>query len=286
MRTPKIITSKKCWNYGTEGHPESPSRVRESYKYLESRGCCFVEAVECGKPDILKVHAERLVKEIESGNIFDNDTPAYPGIYNHALLSAGAAVKAMEICINSGGKDRAFSLMRPPGHHAGRETAGGFCYFNNIAAAVKKSFSAGVSKAAILDIDCHHGNGTQDIFMGDKKVIFASLHQVPLYPGTGLSSEKNCFNFPLPPHTSEKKYLETLENAISEIMKFKPEALCVSAGFDTYKKDPITQMSLEKETYKKIAKMISSTNLPRYAALEGGYSEDLPECIYNFLNGF
>jgi acetoin utilization deacetylase AcuC-like enzyme len=175
--------------------------------------------------------------------------------------------------------------MRPPGHHATKNNPGGFCYFNNIAIAVKKLLLKG-QRVAILDIDCHHGNGTQDIFLGNDNTLFVSLHQVPLYPGTGLSPEKNCLNFPLAQGTDEKVYLSTFETAIKEVNKFKPDAIAVSAGFDTYRNDPLTGLNLEKSTYKKIAKIISSLNLPRFAVLEGGYSDDLPECIYNFLTGF
>ncbi|MEW6040415.1 MAG: histone deacetylase [Elusimicrobiota bacterium] len=283
----KIITSQKCWRYGTEGHPESPSRVRDTYKYLESLGFGFTEPVECKKQDILRAHTERLYSEVESGDFYDGDTPAYPGILSHCLLSAGAAIMAAEVAVKSPGKETAFSLMRPPGHHAGRDSLGGFCYFNNIAIAVKYLLAHSLTRSiAILDIDCHHGNGTQDIFLSDKKVIFVSLHQSPLYPGTGLKSENNCLNFPLPPGTDEKKYLETLETALGKIIEFKPNVLGVSAGFDTYEKDPITRMGLKKETYKKITKMISQTATPRFAVLEGGYSEDLSECIHNFLSEF
>ncbi|MFN3966935.1 MAG: histone deacetylase, partial [Endomicrobiia bacterium] len=171
--------------------------------------------------------------------------------------------------------------------HATKNQLGGFCYFNNIAIAVKYLLAnSSVDSVAILDIDCHHGNGTQDIFLGEDKILFVSLHQVPLYPGTGLTSEKNCLNFPLPPGTEEKIYLNTLEKALKEIENFKPNLIAVSAGFDTYKKDPITNMNLEKISYKKIAELISGLKIPRFAVLEGGYSSDLPECIYNFILGF
>jgi acetoin utilization deacetylase AcuC-like enzyme len=305
----KVVTSKKCWSYGQEGHPESPARVRETYKLLESLGFSFIEPAECGKKDILRAHTKRLLDEVESGDFYESDTPAYTGIYGYAALSAGAAIAAMEICLppecfrgtaqrcwtapsetakslNGPRREPAFSLMRPPGHHAGRDSLGGFCYFNNIAVAIKKALASGVLKAAILDIDCHHGNGTQDIFLGDRKVIYCSLHQSPLYPGTGLVSEKNCLNFPLPPHTGEEVYFKTLASAISAIKEFGPELLGVSAGFDTYEGDPIAQLSLKKETYGKIGKMIAGMGLPVFAVLEGGYSDDLPECIYNFLSAF
>ncbi|MDI6641375.1 MAG: histone deacetylase family protein [Elusimicrobiota bacterium] len=291
----KIVTTKKCWEYEDPGHPESPERVKRTYEYLRklSRQVSgsseiqleFVDVASAAtEEDILRVHSPRLLNEVREEKFYEPDTPAIKGIFQFAMLSAGAAIESAEIATKG---DVAFSLMRPPGHHAMYDQLGGFCYFNNIAIAVKYLIAKSSNHLiAILDIDCHHGNGTQDIFRDCDKVLFVSLHQVPLYPGTGLKSEKNCLNFPLPPGTDEKKYLTTLERALKEIDNFKPQTIAISAGFDTYKGDPITQMNLEKITYRKIGEMITSLNLPHFAVLEGGYSPDLPECIYNFLVGF
>ncbi|MFN3301854.1 MAG: histone deacetylase, partial [Patescibacteria group bacterium] len=178
-----------------------------------------------------------------------------------------------------------FSLMRPPGHHAGKDFCGGFCYFNNLAIAVAK-FLKKDKKVAILDIDCHHGNGTEDIFLGKNNVLYISLHESPLYPGTGLESRFNCLNFPLPPRTQEKEYLQTLEIALEKISQFKPNLLAISAGFDTYKKDPLTYFGLEIDSYQKIGEKIAQLNLPTFSVLEGGYSQSLPLCLYNFIKNF
>ncbi len=280
----KIFSSKKCWEYGVTGHPESPERVKKTYEYLTKSGFEIVEPIECKESDILLAHSKSLLEEVRSENFYEPDTPSIKGIYNYALLSAGSSVLCSEEAVK---KEPSFSLMRPPGHHATKTQLGGFCYFNNIAVAVRHLISCSLAcKVAILDIDCHHGNGTQDIFLGEESVLFISLHQVPLYPGTGLISEKNCLNFPLPPGTGEEEYLNTLEKAIKEIQKFNPDIIAVSAGFDTYKKDPLTNMNLEKTSYKKIGELISGLGVPRFAVLEGGYSPDLPECIYNFILGF
>ncbi|MBU2567821.1 MAG: histone deacetylase [Elusimicrobia bacterium] len=279
----KIIYSKKCSEYGQMGHPESPVRVTGTYDYLLKKNWEFVNPAGCRTQDILRAHTRSLLDEVKSGGFNDPDTPDYNGIYEYAVLSAGAACMAGDGCFN----EPHFSLMRPPGHHATRSRLGGFCYFNNIAISVLKLLSEkDIGRAAILDIDCHHGNGTQDIFLGDKRALFVSLHQVPLYPGTGHRSQDNCLNFPLSPGTDEKMYMSVLDTAIGKIREFGPEVLAVSAGFDTYRGDPLTQMNLEKTTYRKIGEHISELNLPRYAVLEGGYSPDLPECIYNFLVGF
>ena len=137
----------------------------------------------------------------------------------------------------------------------------------------------------LIDFDCHHGNGTQDIFLGKQNVLYVSLHQSPLYPGTGLTSEGNCLNFPLPAGTDEPAYMTAFSKAIEAIYRFAPDLVAVSAGFDTYKGDPLAALYLEKSTYEKIGKAIRELGKPLFAVLEGGYSDDLPECIHNFLNG-
>lgn len=278
-----IVSSLRSGEYCQQGHPERPKRVIESFKYLKSKGFEFLEPQPCSEQDLLMVHSRELLEKIKSGSFFDADTPALGNIYEYASLSAGAAILAQELCSC---EKFVFSLMRPPGHHATGEHVGGFCYFNNIAIAVKKSLNERFKKAAILDIDCHHGNGTEEIFSGKKNVLYVSLHQVPLYPGTGLTSHGNCLNFPLEPKTEDKEYLATLRKAVSEIKKFGPEILGVSAGFDTYRKDPLTDINLRRETYLEIGKSIARLEIPCFALLEGGYSSDLPLCIEQFLLGF
>jgi len=283
-----IVSSLKSAEYGSAHHPEGPERISKSYDFLQKTGeFTFIEPDinSCAEQDITKVHAKKMINMIKTGKFSDPNTPSLPNIYNYALLSAAAAVTAMKQTHEN--NSIAFSLMRPPGHHSSREKLGGFCYFNNIAIAIKKYLELKpAGKAAIIDIDCHHGNGTQDIFLNDKQVLFISLHQIPLYPGTGLSSENNCLNYTLSPGTEEIKYLKTLSSALEEVKKFVPDILAVSAGFDTYRLDPLTQLSLKKETYKKIGELIAGLDIPRFAVLEGGYSHDLPVCIHNFLTGF
>ena len=278
----KIIFSKRCLEYQSPGHPESPERVGSSYLYLRQKGFEFLEPEECLEEDILRVHARELLEEVRQERFFDLDTPALPGIFEYAKLSAGAAIKSAKLALRG---EFAFSLMRPPGHHAGKNKLGGFCYFNNMAIAASRALKERMGKVAIIDFDCHHGNGTQDIFLGREDVLYLSLHQSPLYPGTGLESIKNCLNFPLPQGTGPKDYLKVFEEALSKVREFNPDLLSVSAGFDTYTEDPLTRINLEKETYQKIGCMIASLNKPSFALLEGGYSKDLRECIYQFLLG-
>ena len=180
----KILFSEKCLEYNWPGHIERPERVRKALKFLKDE-YEFLEPTPASQQDLLIVHNREYVdwiKNTAAGSYFDGDTPAPGNIYNYALLSTGSAIQAS--------RENCFSFMRPPGHHAGKNGRAmgastlGFCYFNNIAVAVKKLEKS----ALILDIDGHHGNGTQEIFQGDPNVSFISLHLYPTYPGTGFTS--------------------------------------------------------------------------------------------------
>lgn len=276
----KIIYSEKCLEYSQAGHPESPRRVSATYEFLKSK-YEFVEPKPADERDLLAVHTESLVGQVRSGDFWDGDSPAYPGLYEYAILSAGAAVLAADYAMKG---MPSFSLMRPPGHHAGKAFLGGFCYFNNVAIAAVKSLQQ-VEKVAIIDFDCHHGNGTEDIFLGHDRVLYVSLHQSPLYPGTGFRSELNCRNFPVAAGTGEEAYLATFNDALAEIREFDPGLIGVSAGFDTFKEDPLTGLGLEVGSYEKIGRLIASLDRPVFSVLEGGYSEKLPECIDSYLKG-
>jgi acetoin utilization deacetylase AcuC-like enzyme len=277
----KIFFSDKCLDYSLPGHPESPERVRSTYKHLRKKGFELLKPSPCDDKDILLAHTQKLLDEVKGEKFFDFDTPALPGIYEHARLAAGSAINAAELCLKG---EMTFSLMRPPGHHATQNILGGFCYFNNIAiASLKLKESAG--KVAIIDFDCHHGNGTEDIFFGKKDFLYLSLHQSPLYPGTGTESRGNCLNYPVAPRTSPEKYLSILEKGLNQVKEFEPGLLAVSAGFDSYVLDPITSLSLEKITYRKIGSMLARLGKPLFSVLEGGYSRDIPECIEQFLIG-
>ncbi|MBI3291339.1 MAG: histone deacetylase [Elusimicrobia bacterium] len=281
--TGKIFSSPHAWGYVAPGHPEAPSRVQRSVQYLKSQGW----PVEGDFPpatseDLLRVHSPSLLQQVQSGQFEDPDTPVLPHIDDFARWSAGAALAALASALQG---TPAFSLMRPPGHHAGRSQLGGFCYFNNLAGAVEKALAAG-HRVTIVDIDVHHGNGTQDIVQGKPDLLFLSLHQVPLYPGTGLRSEGNCLNIPLSPGTTGAQYLKALEQAMKRVETFKPTLLAVSAGFDTYKEDPLANLALDLETYVAIGQRLAALGCPRFAVLEGGYSTDLPQCIERFLTGF
>ncbi len=277
----RIIYSPKCLEYAFEGHPESPERVSSAIEHLKNR-YKIIPPEAAPKEDILTVHTHSLHNMVETGRFHDPDTPNLPEMYRYAALSAGSAIKAASLALKGGA---AFSLMRPPGHHAGRDFLGGFCYFNSIAIAAACLQKKNSMKIAILDIDCHHGNGTEDIFLGSKNILYVSLHQEGIYPGTGLISRENCIDFLLKAQTEEKEYLAVLGKALEKIKPFKPEILAVSAGFDTYEFDPLCSLGLRKESYTKIGGMVADLEMPLFCVLEGGYSADLKFLLENFLSG-
>ncbi|MEM2026625.1 MAG: histone deacetylase [Candidatus Bathyarchaeia archaeon] len=285
-----VVFSERCLEYFEPGHPESPDRVLSAYMLLRKEGFKFVEAEPCSEDDLLMVHSEEHVNRIKSGEFYDPDTPNLPGIYEYARLAAGAAIKSMEISLNG---EAAFSLMRPPGHHAGINGRAlgaptlGFCYFNNIAIACRKALNMGkVKRIAILDVDCHHGNGTQEIFFRDWRVLFVSLHRYgSVYPGTGDKSVENCLNYPFPHPVGDGEYIRVLSAALHEIEEFNPELIAVSAGFDTHMFDPICGLGLSTNSYMIIGRMIAKLNRRVFAVLEGGYGRDFPQCVLNFLKG-
>ena len=190
-----------------------------------------------------------------------------------------------------------FALCRPPGHHASKDQYGGYCFFNNIAIAAEKLIEKGANRIFILDIDFHHGNGTQSIFYDRSDVFFASLHGDPLeaFPhflghaseeGTGEGIEYNC-NYPMPPGTTYETWTKVLDEAISKIQTFKPDALLVSLGVDTYENDPISFFKLQSNDFFDVGRKIASINLPTLFVMEGGYAiKEIGVNTVNTLKGF
>lgn len=278
MKT-KIVYSEKCLGYGT-WHVEGPQRVKVASEILMAKGYDFVEPTPATEDDLLTVHDVDYLWKLKKGLVEDEDTPAYNNIYDYARLSVGGALLASRI--------NGFSLMRPPGHHVGRNGAAlgvytrGFCYLNNIAIAVKELNK----KTLILDIDGHHGNGTQEVFQGDASVIYVSLHQAPNYPGTGALTEGNCFNYALPPDAGGQLYLQTLDRALGKVDFGKIEAIAISTGFDTHQGD-LASLGLVESDYYEIGKRVAKMKKPVFFVLEGGYvGEKVGLDIDSFLKGY
>lgn len=281
----RIFSDLTTAKYRSPGHPEAPERVSRSQERLKAAGHKILPPSETASEEHVRLlHDPKHFARVKAGDYSDADTPHYPGIEKIALTSLSGALSAAASAARG---EPGFSLMRPPGHHAGKDRVSGFCYFNNLALACENLLKTNAAaNIAILDIDVHHGDGTEELMTRRDGVLFCSLHQVPLYPGTGLKSHDNCLNFPLLPGTGETVYLKTLELAVRAALDFKPEILAVSAGFDTYKECPIAQLKLDKRTYTRIGRMLSETGLKRFAVLEGGYAGDLPALIENFVDGF
>ena len=233
---------------------------------------------------LLRAHSREHLDRIKAATQdFDADTPTYPGIYEHAARASGAAIDVARAAAKG---NRAFSLMRPPGHHAMRDRAMGFCYFSNVAVAALDALENGAKRVGIWDFDAHDGNGTEDIVANNSRIAFASIHQFPGYPGTGTRSFGNVHNFLVAPLTPRSKHVAEMRRALDELVAFKPDLLLVSAGFDAYAGDPITEMTLEPEDFATFGQWLRETNIPTGAILEGGYSDELPELINAFLNGW
>jgi len=301
MKTAIVYHEKYLEHNLGPGHPETPERLSKTMivlnKILSKPEIVLMKPEPATEDDILRVHTKNHFFSIKSksyaGGILTPDTPIPRGTYDLACLSAGGAILAgKSVCEKQ--VDNAFALIRPPGHHAGRNFGGGFCYFNNMAIMIEYlKANYGLKKFAILDWDVHHGNGTQDIYYYDPSVLYFSTHQSPLYPGTGMFEEIGegtgrgyNINFPLIPETSGKSFEYILEEIFVPVVEqFKPDMICVSAGYDAYFRDPIANLNFSIMTYanateivKKLADKVCNGRV--VVMLEGGYDLDaLPQGV-------
>ncbi|MEM6823400.1 MAG: histone deacetylase [Verrucomicrobiota bacterium] len=281
----KIITHPDCTSYETPGHPERPQRISKAAERLKRQNDLSITWEQPGNvqtAQVLRAHTEAHLIRLRHAEQFDPDTPAYENIDRHALRSAAGALTGLDSVLAG---ETAFVLLRPPGHHATRDQAMGFCYLNQVAIAVLEAQERGIQKVAVLDFDVHHGNGTEAILLKQPDVVFHSVHQHPCYPGTGIKSEDNCFNYPIPPRTPREKHVAVIQMALDQIRDWQPELLVVSAGFDAYRGDPISDELLEVDDFHSIGHRIASLNCPHLHVLEGGYSDQLPELIHAYLMG-
>jgi len=283
----KVITDERCTAYSRLGHPERPARILKTVERLKSQSDLAITWAAPGTVEdeqILRAHTrEDLARVKKAEEDFDGDTPAYPEIFEHAQRSIGGALHALKAARNG---EVAFSLMRPPGHHATRDRAMGFCFLNSIAIAVLEALATGAAKVAVYDFDVHHGNGTEAILLDHPHAAFFSIHQHPCYPGTGTKNVgRNCFNYPVAPQTPREEYRKVLSKAFEDLKRFKPDVVAVSAGFDAYAKDPLAQETLEAEDYYWLGETIGKLGVPSFSILEGGYSTALPELILAYMKG-
>ena len=282
----KIITDERCAGYSRYGHPENPRRVTATIARLKSQvelPLVWALPGEVSDRQILRAHAPELLARLKIPQDFDGDTPFFENISDYARASAAAALGALEAA-RSG--ENVFSLMRPPGHHATRDQAMGFCYLNNIAIAALEVAATGAKRVAVYDFDVHHGNGTEAILLDQPGVAFFSVHLHPFYPGTGAANVgKNCFNYPVTPSTPREGYLAILAGSLDDLKKFKPDVIAVSAGFDAYARDPLGGGILEIDDFQWLGKSLRAFGVPMFSVLEGGYSRDLPELIFAYLKG-
>jgi acetoin utilization deacetylase AcuC-like enzyme len=282
----KIITNDTCTSFRAAGHPEHPARITNTRKLLEEQRNIEIEWVEpapCGNEQILRAHCPQYLERLQEKGDLDGDTPWFENIESLARTSAGAALEAMRLA-RSG--ERAFSLMRPPGHHATPSRAMGFCYLGNMGIAAMEALETGAGRVAIYDFDVHHGNGTEAILVEREGVQCASIHQSPCFPGTGLEDVgSNCFNYPVRPFLSRQEYRDVLRRALDRLMKSDPAIVGVAAGFDSYDGDPLAQELLEIDDYHWLGDLIGQIDVPVFHMLEGGYSDALPELVQAYLLG-
>ena len=285
-----LITSDTYQNHNTgEGHPEKIDRVTaviDNFKKLDNKNLIWKKPSKFENSILIKTHTSNYIDQVKKSfpkkgyNFLDGDTIVSPGSKDASRDAVGSIITAID-GVHSKEFKNAFCAVRPPGHHAEKEKAMGFCIYNNVAVGANYLLEKyKYNKIAIIDFDVHHGNGTQNIFYNNEKVLFISTHQYPYYPGSGSEKEQgnfnNILNIPLEAGTSPEKYLNAYENVLNKIKEFKPEFLLFSAGFDAHIDDPLAQLQLGSEDFYTITKRTleiskSFCNGNAVSILEGGY---------------
>ena len=267
------------------GHPESPARIRAILDELRSPAyadlVAWSEAAAADGTQLQRVHPAQYLERLEAmaqrgGGMVDGDTFLSTGSYEAAVHAAGAAVETARRVLEG---QPAFAAIRPPGHHATAETAMGFCLISNVVVAARSALEdLGAGRVLIVDWDVHHGNGTQALVDRDPRIRFVSLHQFPLYPGTGRADERgvgNVFNVPRPPGLPRETYVADLDAAVRQATAgWQPDLILISAGFDAMAGDPLAGFTLEPEDYATWVRGWKQLGVPMGAVLEGGYAPD------------
>ena len=285
-----LITSDTYQNHNTgDGHPEKIDRVTaviENFKKLDNENLIWKKPSKFNRSLLEITHNSDYINFVEKSfpkkglSFLDGDTIVSPGSKEATSDAVGSIITAIDGVQNNEFKN-AFCAVRPPGHHAEKNKAMGFCIYNNVAVGANYLINKyKLNKVAIIDFDVHHGNGTQDIFYDDEKVLYISTHQFPFYPGSGTEQEKgkynNIFNIPLPAGTTSEEYLNAYEFVLKKIEEFKPQFVLISAGFDAHKDDPLAQFQLESKDFYEITKRTLELsklycNGKVVSILEGGY---------------
>ena len=285
-----LITSDTYQNHNTgDGHPEKIDRVTvviNNFKKLDNKNLVWKKPSKFDRSLLEMTHNSDYINFVEKSfpekglSFLDGDTIVSPGSKDATSDAVGSIIAAIDGIQNNEFKN-AFCAVRPPGHHAEKNKAMGFCIYNNVAVGANYLVDKyKLNKIAIIDFDVHHGNGTQDIFYDNEKVLYISTHQFPYYPGSGTEQEKgkhnNIFNIPLPAGTTSEEYLSAYEYVLKKISEFKPEFILLSAGFDAHKDDPLAQFQLESKDFYEITKRTLELSKlycdgKVVSILEGGY---------------
>jgi len=285
-----LITSDTYQNHNTgDGHPEKIDRVTvviDNFKKLDNKDLVWKKPSKFDRSLLEITHNSNYINFVEKSfpekglSFLDGDTIVSPGSKDATSDAVGSIITAIDGVQNKN-FNNAFCAVRPPGHHAEKNKAMGFCIYNNVAVGANYLIDKyKLKKVAIIDFDVHHGNGTQDIFYDNEKVLYISTHQYPYYPGSGTNDEKgkynNILNIPLPAGTTSEEYLNAYEFVLKKIKEFKPEFILLSAGFDAHKDDPLAQLQLESKDFYNITKRTLELS-KQYcdgkvvSILEGGY---------------
>ena len=289
-----IYSDKYLEHLTGESHPERPDRLNTLISHLKHEGLwdklSHFEPEKVSSELLSSVHTDeytaRVKEACETGKTYVDslDCAINDKTYEVALLAAGGVVTAVDM-ITKEQISNAFCAVRPPGHHAERDRSMGFCFFNNVAIGVMHARKYELVRAAIIDWDVHHGNGSQHIFQSDPNVLYASLHQFPHYPGTGAKNEKGegegygtTLNFPMEKGAGNREYLDIFKNKIEpEIRKFEPDIIFISAGFDAHRDDPLSNIDLTHDAFREMTLFVREW-AEEYSAgrivsvLEGGYN--------------
>tara|TARA_B100001173_G_C15995587_1_gene550932 strand:- start:545 stop:1486 length:942 start_codon:yes stop_codon:yes gene_type:complete len=299
-----LISHTDCLKHITpENHPERVERlisIMDSLKNFKDPDLVRLDAPEGSETDILRVHPIEYLDNLKQKSpvdgfvALDPDTFMSAGSLPAAMRGVGGIIKAVDLVMTDQANN-VFVVTRPPGHHAEKETSMGFCLFGNVSIAAKYALDHHkLPKVAVVDFDVHHGNGTQDILWNEKRSLFISSHQMPLYPGTGkeneIGIENNILNIPLPPNTMGKDFRYLYENKVFPALeKFSPDLLLVSAGFDAHASDPLANINLAEEDFAWVTGRLCDLadkhcNGRLVSTLEGGYDLDaLAKCVTTHL---